>query len=36
MWNGTDTAGTPCASGVYIIYYRELLGVHVAKIVLLR
>jgi flagellar hook assembly protein FlgD len=35
-WNGTDAAGGPCASGVYIIYYRNLFGAHMAKVILLR
>ena len=35
-WDGTDTVGSPCASGLYIIYYLEPLHVHEARIVLLR
>jgi len=36
LWDGLDKVGSPCASGIYIIYYVEPLKAREAKILLLR
>ncbi|HET9870455.1 MAG TPA: FlgD immunoglobulin-like domain containing protein, partial [bacterium] len=35
-WDGTNYLGQKCASGIYVIYYLQPLGVKEAKILLLR
>ena len=36
VWDGTNKYGAPCASGVYLIYYREPFAVQMKKILLVR